>query len=61
MSQHGQLGLAALRSGMHRNTARRYVELGRLPSAHKRLRTWRTREDPFAEDWEEVAQCLASI
>lgn len=58
MSEHGQLGLAALRSGMHRNTARRYVELGRLPSARKRLRTWRTREDPFAEDWEEVAERL---
>ena len=55
MKRHGRLGLAALRSGMHRNTARRYVESGRLPSERWRPRTWRTREDPFLDDWEEIA------
>ena len=58
MRRHGQLGLAALRSGMHRNTARRYIESGLLPSQRKQPRGWRTREDPFAEDWEEVAERL---
>jgi hypothetical protein len=55
MREHGQVGRASLRSGMHRNTARRYVESGKLPSAARAPRSWRTREDPFAEDWPEVA------
>jgi Mu transposase-like protein len=58
MSKHGHIGTAALRAGMHRNTARRYVEPDRLPSELKGPRTWRTREDPFTEDWEEVASSL---
>ena len=59
MSKHGRIGLAALRAGLHRNTARRYVEAGQLPSELKQPRSWRTREDPFAEDWEEIAQRLS--
>jgi transposase len=59
MSDHGQIGLAALRSGMHRNTARRYVTAGKMPSQLQARRTWRTREDPFAEDWEAVVDRLA--
>ena len=31
MSEHGRIGLAALRSGMHRNTARKYVAAGKSP------------------------------
>lgn len=58
MSKHGRVGVAALRSGMHRNTARRYVETGRLPSELKAPRTWRTRADPFAADWPEIAARL---
>lgn len=58
-SKHGQVGLAAMRSGMHRNTARRYLKADRLPSELKSPRTWRTRPDPFVEDWEEVAARLA--
>jgi hypothetical protein len=58
MSKYGDIGTAALRAGMHRNTARRYVEADRLPSQLKEPRTWRTREDPFVEDWEEVASSL---
>ena len=55
MSKHSRIGVAALRSGMHRNTARKYVEAGKPPSQLRRPRTWRTREDPFAKDWEDVA------
>jgi hypothetical protein len=40
---------------MHRNTARKYVAAGKTPSQLRQPRTWRTREDPFAEDWQEVA------
>lgn len=59
ISKHVRIGVAALRSGMHRNTARKYVKAGKTPSQRKRPRKWRTREDPFAEDWEEVAGRLA--
>lgn len=51
MTKHGQVGLAALRAGMDRKTARKYVKLGKLPSETNELRTWRTRPDPFAADW----------
>jgi hypothetical protein len=46
--------IAASKSGMDPTTARRYLELERLPSELKRERTWRTREDPFGEVWEAV-------
>lgn len=61
MSKGSPLGVAALRSGVHRNTARRYLESGRLPSEGSGPRTWRTREDPFAEDWEEVSAQLEAL
>jgi len=51
MTKHGKIGLAAARSGMDRKTARKYVKTGKLPSELAQLRAYRTREDPFAEDW----------
>lgn len=59
MMDHGELGVSALRAGMHRNTARRYVSAGHLPSELKVPRSWRTRPDPFAADWEEIAVRLS--
>lgn len=56
--KHGNLGIAALRAGMHRNTASRYVKSGQLPSEMKQPRTWRTRADPFEEDWPELESRL---
>lgn len=58
LRKHGKVGLAALRSGMSRNTAGKYKKLGRLPSELEKQRTWRTRNDPFEEDWEEMAERL---
>lgn len=57
-AKHGDLGVAALRSGMHRNTARKYLKTGKLPSSMKKPRDWRTRPDPFAKDWPEVVDRL---
>jgi transposase InsO family protein len=54
MTKHGELGRAARKADMDRKTARTYVEAGRLPSEMTTPRPWRTREDPFAEDWPEV-------
>lgn len=54
LSRGKSLETASLRSGMHRNTGRKYREGGKLPSELKKPRTWRTRADPFEEDWPEV-------
>ena len=51
-SKHGATGRAAMMAGMDRKTARKYLRLGMLPSEVERAeRNYRTREDPFAEDW----------
>ena len=50
--------LAALKAGMDRKTARKYLRLGKLPSELHSERTWRTREDSFADVWGEVAALL---
>lgn len=44
--------LAAARSGMSVRTLRNYERRGCLPSDLKAPRSWRTRPDPFAEDWD---------
>jgi transposase InsO family protein len=41
-----------------RKTVAKYEWLGQLPSALKQPRQYRTRVDPFAEDWPEVEQLL---
>ena len=46
--------LAADKAGMDEKTARKYVKLGKMPSEMPTVRTWRTREDPFTEVWEEL-------
>jgi hypothetical protein len=50
---------AAMRAGMHRNTARRHIERRTLPSDPRGERTWRTRPDPFEEHWPQVEARLA--
>ncbi|MDX1521925.1 MAG: IS21 family transposase [Anaerolineae bacterium] len=41
-----------------RKTVAKYERLGRLPSEVEQPRTYRTRADPFAEDWPQVEQML---
>jgi Mu transposase, C-terminal domain len=60
MSKDGHIGQAAMKAGMDRKTARRYVSAAKLPSEMKEPRWWRTRQDPFGEDWPTVAEMLAS-
>lgn len=50
--------VAAARSGMSERTARRYEKAGKLPSELKQPRTWRTRANPFEEDWPWVVDQL---
>jgi hypothetical protein len=59
MSRHGRIGLAALRAGIDRKTARRHLARGDAEfSTEDRVRTYRTREDPFAAVWPEIEEML---
>src|SRR5215471_10845022 len=54
------LALAAAKAGMDEKTARKYRRLGKLPSECQVEHTWRTRSDPFATVWNEIAARLAA-
>lgn len=56
--KHRTIETAALRAGMHRNTAAKYLKFNKLPSELKTPRSWRTRPDPFEQDWPEVVARL---
>ncbi len=49
---------AAAKAGMSGRTARKYRRRGRLPSQIKAVHDWRTREDPFQEDWPWIKDLL---
>jgi len=51
MTKHGRVGLAAMRAGVDRKTARKYVQSGKLPSETVQPRDWRTHGDAFVEHW----------
>jgi hypothetical protein len=59
MSKHDAVGRAAMLADMDRKTARKYIRAGKLPSERVAARTWCTRGDPFAKDWEEIETLLA--
>lgn len=48
------MATAAAKAGMDEKTARKYRDLGKLPSEVKAEHSWRTRKDPFAEVWDDV-------
>lgn len=54
-TQEQAAAAANLRS---RKTAAKYERLGKLPSELRKPRTYRTRPDPFADDWEMVETML---
>ncbi len=56
--KENNFSVAAAKSGMSENTARKYLRDRNLPSQIKQERTWRTREDPFADVWDEVESKL---
>jgi transcriptional regulator with XRE-family HTH domain len=41
-----------------RKTVRKYEQQGKMPSELKQARTYRTRTDPFEEDWDELESML---
>jgi hypothetical protein len=58
MTKHGRVGIAAMRAGMDRKTASKYVSGGKLPSELVGPRNWRTHEDAFLEHWPELEAML---
>lgn len=52
------LGQSALRAGMDRKTAGKYVKAGKLPSEMKSARSYRTRPNPFETDWSIIVDLL---
>jgi len=49
---------AAMKANMDRKSARKYRALGQLPSEACKPHTWRTRPDPLAAVWPELAALL---
>ena len=59
MTKPGRIGRAAMKAGMDRKTARKYVAAGKLPSELRpTAREWRTRPDPFEEHWPDVVELV---
>src|ERR671915_2357294 len=54
LSKHGNQERAAVKTGVCRQTAAKYIQAGKLSSELKRTHEWQTREDPFAEVWPEI-------
>lgn len=50
--------VSAMKAGMSEKTARKYRGEWKLPGEMKKDRTWRTREDPFSDVWEEAKEKL---
>ena len=52
-------GIAAMKAGMDEKTARKYREIGKLPSDLKQEHDWRTRKDPFEDAWDGIKGMLS--
>jgi transposase len=50
------ISTAAMKCGMCENTARKYIKANKLPSQMRVEHTWRTRPDPFEDDWDEIKE-----
>lgn len=50
--------IAALKAGMDRKTARKYIKVSKLPSEIRPDHHWRTRPDPFEGVWGQVKELL---
>ena len=46
--------IAAAKGGMDEKTARKYLKNSTLPSQCKKEHNWRTRKDPFEQEWDEI-------
>jgi len=51
--------IAAAKAGMDEKTARKYLNNDQLPSQSQTEHNWRTRSDPFEQEWETIKEKLA--
>jgi len=58
MQKEEHFSVAAAKAGMDEKTARKYRKLDKLPSDLKQPHEWRTRKDPFDDDWIDVKEKL---
>lgn len=58
LTEGKKLNEAALKTGMDEKTARKYRDIGKLPSELKKEHTWKTRKDPFEEVWDDLKSKL---
>jgi hypothetical protein len=58
LNREASLLRAAMKAGMDRKTARKYRDLGQLPSEARTPHTWRTRPDPLSDVWPALAELL---
>ena len=58
-AQGKNMSLSALRAGVDRKTARKYIQAQQTPHQLQKPHTWRTRLDPLAIAWPKAAQMLA--
>ncbi len=58
MSEGKPLYVSAQKADICENTARKYVQSQRFPSELNSPHTWRTRTDPFKEEWPKVEAIL---
>ena len=58
MSKGYTLSTSAAKASMDEKTASKYLNLETLPSEMSSPHTWRTRDDPFGEIWQEVREHL---
>jgi len=61
MSEHqetGNVSISAMKAGMSRPTARKYLEAGRPPEELQAKHTWRTRPDPLEQIWPKAEAML---
>lgn len=56
--QTSNMQTASAKAGMCRQTGTKYLNQNKLPSGLTSERTWRTRQDPFEEDWPTVTAML---
>lgn len=58
MQEEKTLAMAASKAGMDEKTARKYLSNGKLPSQCMVEHDWRTRKNPFEEEWFDIADRL---
>ena len=57
-AQRKNMSQSALRTGIDRKTARKYIQAQQTPDQLQKDHTWRTRPDPLVRVWPKVAQML---